>query len=75
MVVNDLSEAEWSLIEALWRRGPALPVELAVRTLSLLSEISVPLASLEEKGLVERQALKTGEIFVLSKNGLEVARR
>lgn len=75
MTLNDLNETERNLIEALWRKGPALPVELAVRTFSLPYEISRPLAMLEQKGLIERQPIRAGEIFVLSKMGVEVARQ
>lgn len=74
MVPLDLNDAEMNLIVALWNKGPALAVELAVRTLSLPSEISDPLTSLEQKSLVERESTKSGEIIVLSKAGQEVAR-
>ena len=60
---------EVSLLEALHRKGPALPVELAVRTYSFPEEITQPLHDLEEKGEIERQAMKTGEMIVLTKEG------
>lgn len=60
---------EMELLKALLAKGPALPVELAVRTYSFPEEIAEPLKNLEEKGLVERQMLKTGEMIVLTEKG------
>jgi DNA-binding MarR family transcriptional regulator len=63
-------QQEDSLLEALHKKGPAMPAELAVRTYSFPDEISDPLTSLEQKGLVERQPLRSGEMIVLTKEGL-----
>lgn len=62
------------LLQALWKKGPALPVELAVRTYSFPEEIAEPLANLEQNGLVVRQTMKTGEMIVLTKKGLDLAK-
>nr|HID13787.1 hypothetical protein [Anaerolineae bacterium] len=67
----DVQGKEMALLKALLVKGPALPVELAVRTYSFPEEIAEPLAHLEQKGLVERQTLKSGEMFVLTKKGHE----
>lgn len=64
-------EQEIRLLQALLKKGPALPTELAVRTYSFSEEIAEPLANLEQKGLVERQAIKTGEMIVLTERGHE----
>jgi DNA-binding MarR family transcriptional regulator len=63
-------EQEHSILQALHQKGPAMPAELAVRTYSFPEEISEPLGNLEKKGLVERQPLKSGEMIVLTKEGL-----
>lgn len=60
---------ETKLLQALLNKGPALPVELAVRTYSFPEEIAVPLEALEREGYVERQKLQKGEMFVLTKKG------
>jgi DNA-binding MarR family transcriptional regulator len=62
------------LLQALRQKGPALPVELAVRTYSFPEEIAEPLANLEQNGLVVRQTMKTGEMIVLTKKGLDLAK-
>lgn len=59
-----------SILQAL-SKGPALPIELAVQTFSFPEEIAKPLASLEQEGLIERQALRTGEMIVLTQKGHE----
>ena len=66
-----VEEQEIRLLQALLKKGPALPTELAVRTYSFSDEIAEPLANLEQKGLVERQAIKTGEMIVLTERGHE----
>lgn len=66
-------EQETKLLQALLKKGPALPVELAVRTFSYLEEIATPLAALEEQGYIERQKLRKGEMFVLTRKGQERA--
>lgn len=68
-------EQEENILQALHRKGPALPAELAVRTYSFPEEISEPLINLEKKGLVERQPLKSGEMIVLTKEGLSLAKK
>jgi DNA-binding MarR family transcriptional regulator len=60
---------ETKLLQALLKKGPALPVELAVRTYSFPEEISAPLEALEQEGYVERQKLQKGEMFVLTNKG------
>lgn len=60
---------ETKLLQALLNKGPALPVELAVRTYSFPEEIAAPLETLEREGYVERQKLQKGEMFVLTKKG------
>ena len=62
------------LLQALRKKGPALPVELAVRAYSFPEEIAEPLANLEQNGLVVRQVMKTGEMIVLTKKGLDLAK-
>jgi len=71
--VAELPEEEMRLLEALWRKGPAVPMELAVRTLSFPEEIAQPLEELEQKGLVEVDSFDGGAIaqklVFLSKKG------
>lgn len=62
-------ERERNILEALLKKGPALPVELATRTYSFPEEIAEPLSNLEQNGLVERQPLKMGEMIVLTEKG------
>lgn len=69
-----LETKENRLLQALRQKGPALPVELAVRTYSFPEEIAEPLANLEQNGLVVRQTMKTGEMIVLTKKGLDLAK-
>ena len=70
---NGLKEEQVKLLDALLRKGPAMPMELAVRTLSFPDEISQPLEQLEQKGLVEVEAIDGGSIaqtlVFLSKKG------
>jgi len=68
-------EQEVQILEALMQKGPALPVEIAVRTLSFPEEIAAPLHNLEHKGDVERQRLQKGEMFVLTQRGKERLQR
>jgi DNA-binding MarR family transcriptional regulator len=68
---EEMQEQEIILLQALLKKGPALPIELAVRTYSYPEEIAGPLSSLEQKGLVERQGMKTGEMIVLTQKGHE----
>jgi DNA-binding MarR family transcriptional regulator len=74
---EEMTEAllEMSLLRALYEKGPALPVELAVRTYSLPDEISAPLQSLEGHGYIARQRMKKGEMYVLTKEGYHRAQR
>lgn len=67
---HNSEEKEVALLEALLK-GPALPIELAVRTYSFPEEIASPLESLERKGEVARQPLSKGEMFVLTQVGYE----
>ncbi len=69
-----IQKQELNLLQALRRKGPALPAELAVRTYSFPEEISQSLTNLEQKGLVQRQPLRSGEMIVLTKEGLSEAR-
>jgi DNA-binding MarR family transcriptional regulator len=71
---DDEETKENLLLQALQKKGPALPVELAVRTYSFPEEIAEPLANLEQNGLVERQAMRTGEMIVLTKKGLNLVK-
>ena len=70
---TELSEVETQLLEALFHKGPALPVELAIRTLSFPDEVSTPIRALAEKGLIEIEPLARGpiggELVYLSKAG------
>jgi DNA-binding MarR family transcriptional regulator len=70
---NGLTDEQVKLLDALWRKGPAMPMELAVRTLSLPEEINQPLEQLEKKGLVEVESIDGGAIaqslVFLSKKG------
>lgn len=68
-------EIELNLLRALLEKGPALPVELAVRTFSLPDEISDPLQDLESNGFIARQQMKRGEMYVLTKEGYHLAQR
>ena len=70
---QSMEEQETKLLQALLRKGPALPVELAVRTFSYPEEIATPLAALEQQGYIERQKLQKGEMFVLTRKGQERA--
>jgi len=70
---QSMEEQETKLLQALLRKGPALPVELAVRTFSYLEEIATPLEALEQQGYIERQKLRKGEMFVLTRKGQERA--
>ena len=69
--IEETEEQEIILLQALLKKGPALPIELAVRTYSFPEDIAKPLANLEQKGLVERQGMKTGEMIVLTQEGHE----
>ena len=69
--IEETEEQEITLLQALLKKGPALPIELAVRTYSYPEEIAEPLSNLEQKGLVERQGMKTGEMIVLTQKGHE----
>ena len=71
--VQSVEEQETKLLQALLRKGPALPVELAVRTFSYPEEIATPLEALEQQGYIERQKLRKGEMFVLTRKGQERA--
>ncbi len=62
-------QLEMSLLRALYEKGPALPIELAVRTFSFPDEITEPLHSLEEDGYITRQRMRKGEIYILTKSG------
>ena len=66
-----LEEQETNILQALLKKGPALPVELAVRTFSFPEEIAAPLGELEQEGYVERQKMQKGEMLVLTKKGHE----
>ena len=66
-----VEQQEINILQALDKKGPALPIELSVRTYSFPEEIAGALSNLEEKGWVERQAMKTGEMIVLTKAGHE----
>ena len=66
-----LEEQEANILQALLKKGPALPVEVAVRTFSFPEEIAAPLEELEQEGYVERQKMQKGEMFVLTKKGHE----
>jgi len=70
---QSVEEQETKLLQALLRKGPALPVELAVRTFSYPEEIATPLEALEQQGYIERQKLRKGEMFVLTRKGQERA--
>ena len=70
----DQEETENRLLQALQKKGPALPVELAVRTYSFPEEIAESLNNLEQNGLIQRQAMKTGEMIVLTKKGLDTVK-
>ncbi|RMF26909.1 MAG: hypothetical protein D6759_18720 [Chloroflexi bacterium] len=69
-----IDETQRQLLQALWEKGPAMPLELAVRTFMLPDEIQQPLQELEKAGLVERHAFKGGEMLVLTKLGQEIVR-
>jgi DNA-binding MarR family transcriptional regulator len=66
-----LEEQETNILQALLKKGPALPVEVAVRTFSFPEEIAAPLETLEQQGYVERQKMQKGEMLVLTKKGHE----
>ena len=70
-VSEEMQEQEITLLQALLKKGPALPIELAVRTYSSPEDIAEPLANLEQEGLVERQGMKIGETIVLTQKGHE----
>jgi DNA-binding MarR family transcriptional regulator len=66
---------EQHLLDALLKKGPALPVELAVRTYSFPEEIAEPLDRLEQRGLVARQSMRTGQMIVLTEKGQAQAKK
>lgn len=70
-VVEEREKQELDILQALQQKGPALPVEVAVRTFSLPEEIAAPLAKLEQEGEVARQKLHKGEMLVLTEKGLK----
>jgi len=72
---QEVEAQETKLLQALLKKGPALPVELAVRTFSFPEEIAAPLEALEQDGYVERQKLQKGEMFVLTNKGAERVQR
>jgi DNA-binding MarR family transcriptional regulator len=64
-------DMESKILQAVYQKGPALQIELAVRTFSFPEDIVQPVADLEQKGMIQRQAMKTGEMIVLTKKGQE----
>jgi DNA-binding MarR family transcriptional regulator len=62
------------ILQVLESKGAVLPVELAVQTYSFPEEIAGVVSSLEQEGLIERQALKAGEMIVLTQKGQEQSR-
>lgn len=72
-MATELSEKEKLVLQTLREKGPALPVELAVRTLSFPDEVSASIRALADKGLVEIEPLVRGrlggEIVYLSEKG------
>lgn len=69
----ELNEREKLLLRVLQQKGPALPVELAVRTLSFPDEIAGSIRVLADQGLIEIEPLTRGhlggEIIYLSEKG------
>jgi DNA-binding MarR family transcriptional regulator len=72
-MATELSEKEELLLQALLKKGPALPVELAARTLSFPDEVSASIRALADRGLVEIEPLARGrlggKIIYLSEKG------
>jgi len=68
-----LSEQEKRLLQALQEKGPALPIELAVRTLSFPDEVSASIRELAAKGLIKVERLSQGrlggQLIFLSEKG------
>jgi DNA-binding MarR family transcriptional regulator len=71
--VSGLNDKERLLLQALLHKGPALPVELAARTLSFPDEVSASIRDLAAKGLIEVEPLARGrmggELVFLSEKG------
>lgn len=72
-MATELSEQEKLLLRALREKGPALPVELATRTLSFPDEVATSIRDLVGKGLIEVEPLTHGrvggELVLLSEKG------
>jgi DNA-binding MarR family transcriptional regulator len=64
-------EVKQKILQVLESKGAVLPVELAVQTYSFPEEIAGVVSSLEQEGLIERQALRAGEMIVLTQKGQE----
>lgn len=61
------------ILEALMRRGPALPIELAATTLSLPEEIQPVLKEMDREGLIQIRVVQGGQLVTLTAKGrLEV---
>ncbi len=71
--IVQLEEQEIDILQALLKKGPALPVEVAVRTFSFPDEVAAPLEELEQQGYIQRQKMQKGEMFILTKKGHERA--
>jgi DNA-binding MarR family transcriptional regulator len=72
---NDLSEKEKQLLQSLLHKGPALPVELAARTLSFPDDVSESIRVLAARGLIEVEHMSGksmgGDLVFLSKKGMK----
>ncbi|MFQ5594462.1 MAG: hypothetical protein ACE5HA_09955 [Anaerolineae bacterium] len=70
---TELSDKEKGLLRVLQKKGPALPLELATRTLSFPDEVSEYIRELAAKGLIEIEPLARGntggELVFLSEKG------
>jgi predicted ArsR family transcriptional regulator len=63
------------ILQALQRRGAALPIELAALTLSFVDEIRPVLEELEAEGLIELRNVRGGPLVALTARGREQLRR
>jgi len=72
-MATQLSDKERVLLRTLQQKGPALPLELATRTLSFPDEVSEYIRELAAKGLIEIEPLARGnmggELVFLSEKG------
>ncbi|MCS7252143.1 MAG: hypothetical protein RMK32_05995 [Anaerolineae bacterium] len=63
------------ILDVLRRGGPALPIELAAATLSLLDEVRPVLEEMQREGLIEIRDVRAGQLVALTARGRQEAQR